>query len=42
LIESDISLRDEVLGSLTRDGKSTCMNDWEIVDEDAGDSVSDE
>jgi len=42
LIESDISLRDEVLGSLTRDGKSTCMNDWEIIDEDAGDSVSDE
>ena len=42
LIESDISLRDEVLGSLTRDGKSTCMNDWEILDEDAGDSVTDE
>jgi len=42
LIESDISLRDEVLGSYAKDGKSTCMNDWEIVDEDAGDSVSEE
>jgi len=42
LLNSDFSLRDEILGSLTTDGKSTCMNDWEIVDEDAGDNVSEE